>query len=266
MGSDKEMIKYTCPKCSGKLENPGTMGGRQDTCPLCKFVHPVPLSKSQRKELERRQALEERASLEAAVGRHQQEGRETRSEPQDASTSPSQAISNTPPPLNPPPVGGTGSRKGVAVWVVSGVAVVIAIVLVVVFVVLPGSGKSDGPKPADRAKPADVESLKEFAVLARQIQVGIREGITFKDLDEKDARFRDAYAQMDRRTVPVSLANEVNEAFQQVRGLREAWLKKIRSDDGYEKIAAEEKVQEHMTLAGRALDSFLSEYDRIRSN
>lgn len=58
---------YHRAKCSGKLENPGTMGGRQDKCPLCGFDHPVPLSKGQQKELERRKALEAEAVRTASL-------------------------------------------------------------------------------------------------------------------------------------------------------------------------------------------------------
>ena len=63
LGSDKERIKYDCPVCKGKLENPGTMGGRQDKCPLCGSVHPVPLSKGQQKEIDRRKAVEADAAI-----------------------------------------------------------------------------------------------------------------------------------------------------------------------------------------------------------
>ena len=29
-------IKYKCPQCRAKLENPDSMGGLQDTCPACR--------------------------------------------------------------------------------------------------------------------------------------------------------------------------------------------------------------------------------------
>lgn len=60
-GSDLETILYNCPQCGGKLQNPGSMGGRRDKCPLCDFVHPVPLSQGQKSELKRQRAVEAHA-------------------------------------------------------------------------------------------------------------------------------------------------------------------------------------------------------------
>ena len=49
-------IKYKCPKCRAKLENPDSMGDLQDTCPACRTVHAVPRSKKQKKERRKGQA------------------------------------------------------------------------------------------------------------------------------------------------------------------------------------------------------------------
>lgn len=86
-GSDKETIKYSCLKCKGKLENPGTMGGRDDTCPLCGASHTVPLSKGQQKELRRLATAAETETpvlplpgrqTAVASGEHQKDARKNR--------------------------------------------------------------------------------------------------------------------------------------------------------------------------------------------
>jgi DNA-directed RNA polymerase subunit RPC12/RpoP len=257
MGGDRETIKYKCPKCSGKLENPGTMGGREDECPLCGFVHPVPLSKGQQKEVQRRKALEAEAAKAAALRQQREEAERTRSE-QKAARSLSPAT-GAPPTLTPPPIACATKKASKVGWYVVGGIVAIAAVGIVAFIVLPGSSRSSGPKPVEKAKAVDVESLKDFALVARQLRTGVSEGITFADFDEKQSKLRDAYAVIDRQKVPASLIKKAEKAFEQVKELREIWRQHI-----YES-RRERLMQLQMEIAGRALDSFLGEYDRVRS-
>jgi len=261
IGSDKETIKYKCPKCGGKLENPGTMGGRQDKCPLCGFVHPVPLSKGQQKELERRKALEAEAVKTAALRQRREEEDRARRERQETARSLTPAM-GAPPPLTPPPIAGPAKKTSKAGWYVVGGIVVIVAVAIVAFAVFSGSNTSSGPKPVEKAKPADVESLKDFALVARQLRTGISEGITFRDFDEKQSKLRDAYALMDRQTVPASLVRKAEQAFEQAKELREIWRKHIYES---EYVSWKDLLQRRMELAGTALDSFLGEYDRVKS-
>jgi len=261
MGSDKETIKYKCPKCGGKLENPGTMGGRQDKCPLCGFAHPVPLSKGQQKELQRRRTLEAEAARTAALRQQREEAERARRERQEAAR-PLTPATGAPPPLTPPPIAGPARKSSKAGWYVVGGIVIVVAVAITAFVIISGSGTSDGPKPVEKAKSADVESLRDFALVARQLQTGIAEGITFKDFDEKQSKLRDAYALMDRQTVPASLVRKVEEAFEQAKELREIWRKHIYES---EYVSWKDLLQMQMGITGKALDSFLGEYDRVRS-
>jgi DNA-directed RNA polymerase subunit RPC12/RpoP len=230
MGSDNESIKYKCPKCAGNLENPGTMGGRQDKCPLCGLMHPVPLSKSQQKEIERRRTVQAEVAKTAAVRQRREEADRAQRDRQEAARFLT-AVADAPPPLippplTPPPIGGVQKTSKAAWYVVAGL-IAVAAALLVVFVVLPNFSKPDGPRPVEKAKPVDVESLKDFALVARQLRTGLSEGITFKDYDEKESKLRDAYAIMDRRAVPTSLASKAEDAFDQAKELREIWRKHI---------------------------------------
>jgi DNA-directed RNA polymerase subunit RPC12/RpoP len=259
MGSDRETIKYKCPKCSGKLENPGTMGGREDECPLCGFVHPVPLSKGQQKELQRRREVEATAAKTAAVRQQREQAERARRE-QEAARSLTPAT-GAPPPLAPPPIDDGKKRTSNVAWYVAGGIVAIAAVSIVAGVILPGWGTSDGPVPVEKAQAADVDSLKDFALVARQLRTGLAEGITFRDFDEKQSKLRDAYALIDRQKVPASLVRKAEETFEQAKELREIWRKHIYES---EYVSWEDVLQLQMGITGKALDSFLGEYDRVR--
>jgi len=260
MGSDRETIKYKCPKCSGKLENPGTMGGREDECPLCGFVHPVPLSKGLQKELQRRREVEATAAKTAAVRRQREEAERARREQESArSLTPA---TGAPPPLAPPPISGGKRRISNVGWYVAGGIVAIAAVSILAAVILPGWGTSDGPVPVEKAQAADVDSLKDFAIVARQLRTGLTEGITFRDFDEKQSKLRDAYALIDRQRVPASLVRKAEMAFEQTKELREIWRKDIFES---EYVSWKDLLQCRLDIAATALDSFLGEYDRVRS-
>jgi len=120
------------------------------------------------------------------------------------------------------------------------------------------------PVPIDKAKSPDLSSLRDFALVARQIRTGFSEGITFNDLDEKQIRLRDAYALMDRQALPTSLVCKAEDAFRKVRELREAWLKNMHSD-AFSSAPPILLAEPEMSIAGTALDSFLAEYDRSKS-
>ena len=98
-------------------------------------------------------------------------------------------------------------------------------------------------------------------MVARQLRTGISEGITFNDFDEKQIRLRDAYALMDRQTVPEHLVRKAERAFDQAKELREIWRKLIYESE----YASKPMLLLQMQIAGTALDSFLAEYDRSKS-
>jgi hypothetical protein len=120
------------------------------------------------------------------------------------------------------------------------------------------------PVPIDKAKPPDLNSLRDFALVARQIRTGFSEGITFSDLDEKQIRLRDAYALMDKQALPTGLVCKAESAFRKVRELREAWLKRIHNVALFD-MPPILLAEPEMSNAWTALDSFLTEYDRIKS-
>ena len=49
-GKEQAMIKYKCSSCRSKLETDDFLSGKQEVCPVCKKVNPVPLSKHDKAE------------------------------------------------------------------------------------------------------------------------------------------------------------------------------------------------------------------------
>jgi phage FluMu protein Com len=59
--TDPLPIKYTCGHCKAPLETDSSLGGKEEPCPVCKKVNPVPLSKAQQREQkERERAMQRR--------------------------------------------------------------------------------------------------------------------------------------------------------------------------------------------------------------
>lgn len=258
LGSNKETIKYKCPKCSCELENPGTMGGREDQCPLCGFIHPVPLSKGQQKELKRRKTLEAEAAKQAMIRQRREEEeraqREREKEERAQRQRQLEAVrpltpeTGAPPPLIPPPLADPAKEMNKAGWyLIGGIVLIVAVASIAAAV-------------ASKTKSANVDSLKDFALVARQLTTGISEGMTFADLGEKASKLRDGYAVMDRQKVPPSLVRKAETALEQVKELREIWRQHV-----YEGRSAnsERLVELKMGPVERALRSFLSEYDPL---
>jgi hypothetical protein len=255
-GSDKDTIKYKCPNCSCKLENSGSMGGRLDKCPMCGFNHPVPLTKGQRKAIAAREAAEAEAAR-AAVVRQQRE--QTEKPPSQNAVSESQSVRSDD---RPPPISLPAKKNKVPQLIVAVIVLLLCGGGVAIYLIL-GSTNGEAPVPGDRGKieAGDLESIKDFAVIARKIRMGITEGITFNDFGEKVFSLRDAYAMIDRRKVPESLAQEADESFKECKALREAWRKHIYESDS---ASLKRVMQAQMNLAGLALSKFLLTYDRIR--
>jgi len=44
----QQLIRYNCPTCGQRLDNPPHMAGRNDECPGCGYVHLVPEAGSAR--------------------------------------------------------------------------------------------------------------------------------------------------------------------------------------------------------------------------
>lgn len=260
MGSDRDTIKYKCPECACKLENPGSMGGRFDKCPLCGFNHPVPLTKSQRKAIAARKATEAEAAKAAALRQQREEAEKLRTLNEVSASQPVRS-DDTPPPLRPPPIS-LPAKKSKATQVI--VAVIILLLCgggVAAYLIFgSGTGKPPASGAARKVQPVDLESIKDFAVIARKIRMGIAEGITFNDLGEKVFRLRDAYAMIDRKTVPMSLVREADESFKECKALREAWHKHIYDS---ERVGLKKVMQRQMNIAGLVLTKFLAEYDSL---
>lgn len=162
-GSDKETIKYTCPKCSGKLENPGTMGGRDDACPLCGFVHPVPLSKGQQKELERRKDLEAETAKADATRLQREEKERARRERE------TEAKELNPPPQNSDVATASLFRRIPKAGYIGGAAIVLAGIVSIVFALIPSKSESNRLKPQEDKSTINIKAqIKGGAWLTKQ--------------------------------------------------------------------------------------------------
>jgi len=274
LGTKDEKIIYKCPECKGKLGNKGTMGGRRDKCPFCGHMHDVPLSKSQKRELrrqrseikkeEKRQKAEarreekERLALEKekldAVRADMAEQQHEESHPEELSVTHSPA---KPPPLEQPlgsppplPAANGGSSKRI-VWislVMAGAVLLIAGVGTAALFLLRGPS---------------LESFDGFVRVAKQIRMGIGEGITFSDFSEKHSELRDAYALINWTETPPVLGEKATVAFQKSKELRETWRKSIL-DDRYGLLKA--SVQTQLNGTAWAFDDFLREYARLKGD
>jgi len=255
MGSDRDTIKYKCPECACKLENPGSMGGRFDKCPLCGFNHPVPLTKGQRKAVAARKASEAGVAKAAALRQQREEAEEFRHLNEVPESQPVRS-DDRPPPISLPP------KKSKATQLI--IAVIILLLCgggVAAYLILSSTnGKPTASGAGSKLKPVDLESIKDFAVIARKIRMGIAEGITFNDLGEKVFRLRDAYAMIDRQAIPASLVREADESFKECKALREAWRKQIYES---ERVGLKKVMQTQMNIAGLVLTKFLAEYDSL---
>lgn len=100
----------------------------------------------------------------------------------------------------------------------------------------------------------NLESLGEFVIIAKQIRMGLSEGITFADLTDKQSELRDAYALLDRQAVPASLIYKAEDAFDQIKELREIWRKDIYES---EYSSYKELLQTQMRITGLSIDLFL---------
>ncbi len=58
------MIKYKCASCGAKLETDDSLSGKQEACPSCQKVNPVPLSKHDLAEQQARQKENLRQEIE----------------------------------------------------------------------------------------------------------------------------------------------------------------------------------------------------------
>jgi Zn-finger nucleic acid-binding protein len=257
-GSDKDTIKYKCPECNCKLENPGSMGGRFDKCPLCGFNHPVPLTKGQRKVIAARKATEAKAAKAAALRQQREEAEKLRSLNEVSASQPVRS-DDRPPPISLP------AKKSKATQII--IAVIILMLcgggIAAYLIFGSANGKPRASGAGRKVKPVDLESIKDFAVIARKIRMGIAEGITFNDLGEKVFKLRDAYAMIDRQAIPVSLVRKADESFKECKKLREIWRKHIyeNEEDRWKKL-----MQGQMHAAGLTLTEFLSEYDSLERN
>ena len=77
------MIKYKCRSCGVKLETDDSLSGKEEACPECGKVNPVPLSKDDRAK-ERQQEQEEERRQQEVVLRQQKYKREHLREEQQA--------------------------------------------------------------------------------------------------------------------------------------------------------------------------------------
>jgi hypothetical protein len=104
-----------------------------------------------------------------------------------------------------------------------------------------------------------LNSYKDFVLIVKQIKMGLKEGITYSDLNGKYVKLRDAFATVEHDVLTEVLYADAKLIFTATKILLDSWEKlKSNDDDG------NNQLRKDMSLLSDAMEGFLKKYENMK--